>query len=143
MGSRAVAVPGDVLEAFLQGKGFARSTWRNEVTYRREVHTCPGVWVVVYTTLSVGGGQTRGCGQDSIKVATVFERPLADPPVRVGLGSEQRVFRTGTVEGVLARMLARMRQAYGEALSMRRCRRCGAPTYPDSGRCVVRACREG
>lgn len=140
-GSRYVEVPRHAIEARLQAAGFTAGQHYGELTYDREVTTPHGkpVFVRVYTSVRVDRETARGCGKDAIRVALVFQHE----DKWHGISSEQRVFRTGTVDGVLERMVERMRAAWVEARSLRRCGKCSAPAYADSGRCVVRQCRDG
>jgi hypothetical protein len=101
----------------------------------------PGlVKVVAFTSVAHGAGHARPVGRDAVRVAIVFFDMHGR---RWGVSSETKVLRTGTVEGVLGRLQERLRLAWDEARQLKRCPRCGAPAYADSGRCVVRPCREG
>jgi hypothetical protein len=93
------------------------------------------VAVRVYTSFSQGEDTARELGKDAIRVAVVYD---ANGFVR-GLSDEQRVFRTGTVQGVLQRISERIAQA--EAVKLRQCARCAGPAYANSGRCVLPECR--
>lgn len=113
---------------------------RGELVYQAAAGAeAPGtVWVRVYTTC-VEGGRAREVGKDAIRVSIVFtDREGRDH----GVASETRVFRVTSVEAVMGRLRGRMTEAWKVARSLRRCARCGAPAYADSGRCVVRICRE-
>jgi hypothetical protein len=82
--------------------------WTEEV-YERRHHTFPRYVVRVYSTIPVGGAGVRGRGGDAIRVVSLFEHT---PGQYRGLYKAQRVFRAGTVEGVLERMTERLRDAY-------------------------------
>lgn len=140
-GSRYVAVPREAFEAFFAEREFVAGEAYGELTFERQVscQTAGPVKVVVYTTVPAGGGRARPAGKDAIRVSVVF---CDCHGRRHGVSSETKVLRTGTVEGVLERLLGRMREAWAEAKRLKVCGTCGAPSYADSGRCVVRACRE-
>lgn len=108
-----VEVPRQALEDFLQSKGFVRGVQRSEVVYDRKHHICPHVTVRVYTSLRDGAEQARACGKDAIRVVAFRRTP--DGNGDRGVAKAQRVFRTGTVEKVLARLYERMREIYGVA----------------------------
>lgn len=98
------------------------------------------VVLVVYTSIAYGQGRARPVGKDAIRVALVFADCNGR---RHGISSEAKVLRVTSVEGVMARVRERVNVAWQEAKALRRCAECGSPAYADSGRCVVRACREG
>jgi hypothetical protein len=62
----------------------------------------------VYTSIAVGNPSVRKCGQDAIKVCTVYER--ADGRI-VGIGKFPRILRVGTTKDVLIRILERIAAA--------------------------------
>jgi len=107
-----VNVPADVIEKFLQGKGFYRTVQHTEVVYERCHKEDPRVKVKVYTSIWIGPdgklSQTRKCGKDSIKVCTVVEGYKKT----YGIGKFPHILRVGSPEQVLERMLNRMRDAY-------------------------------
>jgi hypothetical protein len=110
-GDRSVVVPAAVLETFLQSKGFERSVWRGEVVYVKRHEKDRRFVVSVYTTISDGSTRTRRLGEDSIKVSAFMYLDEATGRTR-GVSKQTRIFRTGTVEGVLERILERARAAY-------------------------------
>jgi hypothetical protein len=68
--------------------------------------------VKVFSSVRRGAGAARGVGEDAIRVVAIkYKGPEKG---WVGIWKGKRVFRTGTVEKVLMRMLARMREAYGQ-----------------------------
>lgn len=139
--SRFVDVPRSAFEAFFGDKGFEPQERFGELTYEREVSRrgAGPVKVLVYTTVPFGGGRARPVGKDAIRVSVVFCDANGK---RHGVSSETKVLRTGTVEGVLERLLERMRLAWIEARKLKVCPDCESPAYADSGRCVVKSCRE-
>jgi hypothetical protein len=108
-----VEVSAKALEDFLASKGFTRGVQRSEVVYDRVHHRCPHVTVRVYTSLRDGAERARACGKDAIRV--VAFRRTTDGRGDRGVAKATRVFRTGTVDGVLARLYERMRSTYGQA----------------------------
>lgn len=149
MATRFVEIPRATLIEYLEAHGFtpagrARSpsgALTQELVYVRVNHNHRDLKIVVYTSLPAVEGNTRGCGEDAIRVVLVYE-PATGPSF--GLATFTRIHRTGTVEKVLARILDRARLAYAEGNTFGRwhCPKCGAPTYMDSKRCIVRTCRE-
>lgn len=110
-GDRFVEVPAELLEKFLASKGFERGTYGREVVYRRRHDRDPSYVVVVYTSIPINGAQTRGLGEDAIRVSA-FQEIGGDGSNTRGVAKCQRVYRTGTVQGVLERTYERMREAY-------------------------------
>lgn len=108
-GDRFVHVPAERLEGFLAAKGFERGVFGREVVYRRRHERDPRFVVCVYTSIREGASSARGLGEDAIRV-TAFEE-LEGGRTR-GIAKCQRVFRTGSVEKILERILERAREAY-------------------------------
>lgn len=103
-------------------------TGREEVydlTHRKD----PGLTVRVFSSI-VGEG-VRGRGADAIRVALVYRNldKRRDPDAEGGrvytLEDETRVFRVGTIEAIVDRVIERCREAYQAANLVERCR-CGA-----------------
>lgn len=109
IGDRFVEVPAATLEAFLQAKGFERTLRRSEVVYVRKHHRDPRYIVSVFTSITNGASRARGLGQDAIRVSAFME--LGEGRTR-GIAKAQRVYRTGSVDGILERLYQRMRDAY-------------------------------
>jgi hypothetical protein len=111
-GDRFVEVPAELLAKFLESKGFERGVFGREVVYRRRHDKDPSFVVCVYTSISANGAtQARGLGQDAIRV-TAYQELSPDGTSTRGVAKCQRVYRTGTVQGVLERTYGRMREAY-------------------------------
>jgi hypothetical protein len=110
-GDRFVEVPRELFEKFLESKGFDRGVHGREIVYRRKHDRDPSYIVCVYTSIPVSGPVTRGLGADAIRV-TAYQIIGADGTNTRGIAKCQRVYRTGTVEGVLKRIYERMREAY-------------------------------
>jgi hypothetical protein len=135
-----ISVPAAELDAFFTSRKFTRcDDGRTERTYERAGKGCASLRIVVWSSVPPEGGETRGCGEDAIRVALMA---VVAGGRRWGLHKCKRIHRTGSVEKVVARLLERIKEAaeaakeYGPA-----CPRCAAPTYADSGRCIVRDCR--
>lgn len=109
----AVSVPLVTLETFLTARGFSRSSVGNEIVFERVHHACQHVIIRVYTSVEVGETVSRGIGKDAIR-ASAFYRPPVGGQSR-GVGKATRINRTGTIEGVLARLEERMREVYRAA----------------------------
>jgi hypothetical protein len=63
----------------------------------------------VYTSIRVGAGEARGCGEDAIRVVAFWKGDRAS----WGVYKAVRTFRTGSVEAVIERVHERARAAYG------------------------------
>jgi hypothetical protein len=132
-----------VIAAACTAAGFAQKQRGKEITFERQNHHDPRLFVVVYTSTKVGAEKVRGKGKDAIRVALVATRDAGTPKERTfGIASATRVHRTGETSGILARLVSRMREMYGRANEMAspehpHCPHCGAPCFKDSGKCVV------
>lgn len=100
--------------AALEEKGFVvDSEAYGELVYMRQHHRDPTMYVKIYTSMPLAAGDTRGRGEDAIRVLLVFMNPRTK---KSGcLYKASRVYRTGTQAGVIERTLERAREAYGEA----------------------------
>lgn len=129
-GSRFVAVPAEAIEKRLVEAGFEKGVMGSEIVYRLHHKKCKHLVVCIYTSVSVDGTTARGCGEDAIRVTGIYERQKADGSwFRMGICKPQRVFRTGTVDGVIERMIVRAREAYAACIEhvkdpQRRCWAC-------------------
>ncbi len=123
-GSRFVEVPARAIRARLEAAGFTETVFFNEVVFvlvhqrigaRGGLVGCKHSEVKVYTSLSVDAGEARAVGTDAIRVVAIYERltPNRTKPFVKVLYKGKRVHRTGTVEGVLDRLIERAREAYG------------------------------
>ncbi len=114
-GSRFVEVPARAIRARLEAAGFTETVFFNEVVFIRVHARCRHSEVKVYTSLSVDAGEARAVGTDAIRVVAIYERltPNRTKPFVKVLYKGKRVHRTGTVEGVLDRLIERAREAYG------------------------------
>jgi hypothetical protein len=108
MPSHYVAVRREALENFLKSKGFKRTVQSTEIVYVFPHLKNPSVVVKVYTSIRDGSHTVRGCGEDAIRVATVFE----NGPISYGVGRFPKVLRTGSEQSVLDRTYSRIQEAY-------------------------------
>lgn len=107
--STAVLVPAEQLFAFLASKGFAERQQRGvEIVYERRHDRDPRYRVLVYTSVRRGASAARAVGKDAIRVCAIFD----DGQRSFGVAKLPRVHRTGTVDGVLERVIDRSREAY-------------------------------
>jgi len=121
MASRYVEVRREIIEGFLQSKHFERSVQATEVVYLFRHLKDPRVLVKVYTSLRVGSRYTRRCGEDAIRVATVYD----DGQRSFGVGRFPKVLRTGSEQLILDRVYSRIREAYlrgSDFIRMNSCR---------------------
>ena len=139
-----VEVPAESILAFLTTHGFterdASKVKGNEIVYERGHKVDSRYKVLVYTSVRRGAQRARGLGKDAIRVCAIFEQGSDSR----GLCKLPRVHRTGTVEGVLGRVLSRAREAYQKCCDARPKRdhaRCPAPidaaTLPPAVRAVI------
>jgi hypothetical protein len=129
----AVVVPAAAIFERLRACGFLErspsSVRGHEIVFERAHVEDSRFKVLVYTSVSRGASRARAIGKDAIRVVAIFE----DSDSSRGIAKLPRVHRTGTIDGVLERMVARAREAYA-ALSRARPRRdvrCTAPLLAD------------
>jgi len=120
--SRFVPVPAAAIRNRLAAAGFVLLTaTRGEEVYERAHHSDPRYIVHVFSSIQRGAGEARACGEDAIRVVALFlDGKYHSPPKVVPIFSATRVFRTGTVDGVLDRMIERAREAYAACYSHRK-----------------------
>jgi hypothetical protein len=111
MAPRFITIDRDDFCNALEEKGFSKDpTAQGELVYVYQHKLDPTMFVKIYTSLPPQRGDTRGCGKDAIRVLLIFKN---DRTQRSGcLYKAQRVFRTGTQQGVIERTLERARDAY-------------------------------
>lgn len=105
--SRFVDVPATAIRERLATAGFhLLPATRGEEVYERAHDKDDRYVIKVYS--SIRSGEIRGCGADAIRTVALFiPREKAYP-----IFKSARVYRTGTVDGVLDRMIERAREAY-------------------------------
>lgn len=108
MATRYVEVSSQAIENLLSSKGFVRTVQNREVVYVFTHKADPCVKVKVYTSLRDGASVARGCGEDAIRICTVFEGNGKS----FGIGKFPKILRTGSEEAVLDRIIERARIAY-------------------------------
>lgn len=115
MGSRFVEVPAPAIRERLVGAGFRLlSTPGTEEVYGRHHHVDGRYLIKVYS--SVHRDRIAGCGADAIRVVGLLVTEKKTYPIF----KAQRVYRTGSVEKVLDRMIERAREAYAACNKHRR-----------------------
>jgi hypothetical protein len=140
-----VSVPREQFSQFMTRHGFKPSTEGKELTFIRSAKACPNLKMIVYSSIPVTGDVGRGNGEDAIRVCLVWFPAQGESQ---GVESTKRVYRTGSsptdYASVLKRLEDRLRGMAKEAADMlaTRCGHCGGPTYSDSGRCRIIACRK-
>jgi hypothetical protein len=109
-----VEVPADAIRQRLAAAGFHLvPEARGEEVYER-AHDRDGRYTVrVYSSIQRGAEEACGCGEDAIRVVTLFADARHQWPARaIPIFKATRVHRTGSVEAVLERMVDRAREAY-------------------------------
>jgi hypothetical protein len=118
--SRYVAVPAPAIRERLAGAGFRLlppdSFSREEEVYERKHDRDSRYSIKVYSSISRGDRGVRGCGADAIRVVALFTPRDKSYPVF----KASRVYRTGSIEAVLDRMIERAREAYAACNAHRR-----------------------
>jgi hypothetical protein len=156
--ARFVEIPRAALEAAFAAAGFAPEACGSEVVFVRQHHRCQHLQVKVYSTLSVHSDETRGCGEDAIRVVAAYERDVpayGDRPARrvsYGIFKGPRLHRTAPVNlapearvaAVIKRAIERARAAYAacneHCKGERRCWSCcGKPQGASQGAPVAYA----
>lgn len=138
--STYVQVPLEALHEVLTSQKFDKSKVGREVVYVRAHSTNPHLLLQVYSSVAEGSESARKVGQDAIRVALAVKDPKGGQGV--GLFSK-RVYRVTSVASVLDRIRSACLEAAEEAQRYAKvCPYCGAPAYTDSGRCVIKVCRE-
>lgn len=95
-----------------------------EVVYVREV----GDWLAVrvYSSIDWNTGKARETGKDAIRAVATYT--TMDGKVR-GIVKATRVHRTGNIEDIVKRMVARAKSVFEKTQSPARCSACGSPTF--------------
>lgn len=115
--STYIEVPAAAFRERILGAGFelSKRVSVGEEVYDRTHNTDPRYIVRVYSSIPRNGSTVRRVGEDAIRVCAVFYRDLRVNPnncIGAGIFKAPRVYRTGTVEGVLDRVIERAREAY-------------------------------
>lgn len=128
MSARFVEVPAAAIRERLVAAGFRLlPASRGEEVYERRHDRDRRYAIKVYSSIQRGQAEVRDCGEDAIRVVAVHYTgdltPAGDwahPDAARGVFKSTRTFRTGTVDGVLDRMIERAREAYAFINSQRR-----------------------
>lgn len=111
MTSRFVEVPAIAIRARLSAAGFRlMPAVRGEEVYERAHDKAPIYTVKVYSSIQRGQEEVRECGSDAIRVVAILTNPGTGKSYPIFKSA--RVYRTGSVEAVLKRMMERARAAY-------------------------------
>lgn len=125
--NRFVQVPAAAIRDRLAAAGFSLlPDIRGEEVYQRRHARDERYAVKVYSSIQRGAEDVRESGEDAIRVVAVhYTGTIGDggkwmfPDAARGIYKSTRVYRTGTVEGVLDRMIERAREAYAACNSHR------------------------
>jgi hypothetical protein len=111
MATRFVEVDRSRFCEALEARGFTQDIdAQGELVYVRQHHLDKTMFVKIYTSLPQNGGDTRGVGQDAIRVLLMFKNGRTQ---KTGcLYKASRVYRTGSEAAVIERTLERAREAY-------------------------------
>jgi hypothetical protein len=109
MTSRFIEVPSAAIQERLAVAGFElMAATHGEEVYLRVHDKDERYAIKVYSSIQRGESSVRKCGADAIRVVALFQpRDKVYPIFR-----SARVYRTGSVAGVLDRMVERMREGY-------------------------------
>ena len=111
MTTRFVEVPASAIRERLAGAGFRLlPAARGEEVYERAHDKDSRYSIKVYSSVQRGEEEVRGCGADAIRVVAILTIPWNEKTYPIFKSA--RVYRTGSVEKVLDRMMERAREAY-------------------------------
>lgn len=111
MTSRFVEVPAPAIRERLSAAGFhLLPAARGEEVYERAHDKEPIYTVKVYSSIQRGADNAKKCGADAIRVVAILTAPGSGKTYPIFKSA--RVYRTGSVEAVLDRMMERARAAY-------------------------------
>lgn len=115
--NRFVHVPAAAIRERLTAAGFRLvPAQRGEEVYERTHDRDSRYTVKVYSSIRRGESEARECGADAIRVVALLETSTKVYPIF----KSARVYRSGTVEAVLERMIERARSAYARCNEHRR-----------------------
>lgn len=111
-----VQVPFERMRNMLLGAGFEQDTsvrGREAEFFRVHARDPSRLQVKVLTSVAAGAASARGCGEDAIRVLALFSwYHQASGQFRTKKLFSRRIYRVNSVEGVMARTLNAMRDAY-------------------------------
>lgn len=111
MTSRFVDVPAAAIRERLALAGFRLiPAARGEEVYERTHDRSPEYSVKVYSSVKRGESGARECGADAIRVVAILTASGSGKTYPIFKSA--RVYRTGSVDAVLDRMMGRAREAY-------------------------------
>lgn len=116
-GARFVEVPAPAIRERLVGAGFTKTQAPGtEEVYVRQHDRDPKYVIKVYSSIPLNASAVRKCGADAIRVVALLVTEKKTYPIF----KAARVYRTGSVEKVLDRMIGRARDAYAACNQHRR-----------------------
>lgn len=133
-GSRYIQVPSEAIHNWAKSKNMVQTTEGNEIVYVAK----SGLRAIkFYTSIRVGNSTVRDCGKDAIRFvlrAYAGVDFLSKQKRVFTIGDEPRVYRTGTVDGVLSRIEERYQDLVSRAKDFRLiCEHCGAVAHNTKG----------
>jgi hypothetical protein len=115
--SRFVDVPAAAIRERLVAAGFRLNpASHGEEIYERAHKVDARYTIKVYSSIQRGANGARGCGADAIRVVALFTPRDKSYPIF----KSKRVYRTGSVEAVLDRMIERAREGYARCVEHRK-----------------------
>lgn len=119
MTNQFVTVQREVFIQALEQAGFSPDPEAyGELVYMRQHHIDKTMYIKIFTSLPLAGGNTRALGADAIRVLLIFKNPNTG---KSGcLFKALRVYRTGTAEKVIERAIQRARDCY--RIANKRCK---------------------
>jgi hypothetical protein len=119
--SRFVQVPAAAIRDRLAAAGFRLiPAASGEEVYERAHDKDPKYTVKVYSSIRRGAEEVRDCGADAIRVVAIL---TGSNGKTYPIFKSARVYRTGSVEAVLGRMIERARAGYARCNEHRKERR--------------------
>lgn len=145
---RYIEVPAGDFHLFLTGRGFVQGARGGERIYKRTGKMDKGgnplLSIIVFSSIAISADEARKVGEDAIRTVLIARVHINGQEQEWPLHKCKRVYRTGTVAGVLERTWERIEECAkvaGTRYGLGACAKCGSPTFK-SGACIVRTCRE-
>lgn len=133
-GSRYIQVPSEAIHSWAKSKNMVQTTEGNEIVY---VARSGQRVIKFYTSIRVGNTVVRDCGKDAIRfVLRAYAGVDFNTKKKLAftIGDEPRVYRTGTIDGVLSRIEERYQDLVSRAKDFRLiCEHCGAVAHNTNG----------
>lgn len=118
-----------------------RARWTTEGrerVFELDTHKANGTRVRFFTTLPVDGDTVRDCGADAARIVVVSyadgtTKPL-EKATRILRTAPRKLASAHRIEAWIARVRQALRDAYGRALRVRECPKCGRAMAHRNGR---------